>query len=384
MGFALFDQVLLSVHPGDCGVRDAYAARLLAAQPTDPRDGRASATPGARTPASPADLMLRLANLIGYSDQGVIHDALADGTDTFVATVMEHIELAGIHSGDSACAIPPVTIAPKHIRTIEEHAAKIAQDFQVKGILNVQFAICNDEVYIIEANPRASRTVPIVSKVTGISLARYATEIMLGKKLKELGLKSRACRFIGVKEAVFPWGRFPGIDVVLGPEMKSTGEVMGIDPDPDIAFAKSQISAFNPLPTEGKVFISVNDRDKERVLHMARQLADMGFTLCATRGTMIHLLQHDIECERAYKVNEARRPNIVDHIKNGDIDFIINTPGSHDARADDIIIRSSAIAAKTSYCTNLASAQACVNAIEALKNKNLQVCTIQEYHAQNL
>ena len=166
--------------------------------------------------------------------------------------------------------------------------------------------------------------------------------------------------------------------------MKSTGEVMGIDPDPDIAFAKSQVSAFNPLPTEGKVFISVNDRDKERVLHMARQLADMGFTLCATRGTMIHLLQHDIECERAYKVNEARRPNIVDHIKNGDIDFIINTPGSHDARADDIIIRSSAIAAKTSYCTNLASAQACVNAIEALKNRNLQVCTIQEYHAQTL
>ena len=311
-------------------------------------------------------------------------DALADGTDTFVATVMEHIELAGIHSGDSACAIPPVTIAPKHVRTIEEHAAKIARDFQVKGILNVQFAICDDEVYIIEANPRASRTVPIVSKVTGISMARHATEIMLGKKLKDMNLKPQPCRFIGVKEAVFPWGRFPGIDVVLGPEMKSTGEVMGIDPDPDIAFAKSQVSAFNPLPTEGKVFISVNDRDKERVLHMARQLADMGFTLCATRGTMIHLLQHDIECERAYKVNEARRPNIVDHIKNGDIDFIINTPGSHDARADDIIIRSSAIAAKTSYCTNLASAQACVNAIEALKNRNLQVCTIQEYHAQTL
>ena len=204
-------------------------------------------------------------------------------------------------------------------------------------------------------------------------------------ELKELGFTREITpEYHCVKEAVFPWGRFPGIDVVLGPEMKSTGEVMGIDPDPDIAFAKSQISAFNPLPTEGKVFISVNDRDKERVLHMARQLADMGFTLCATRGTMIHLLQHDIECERAYKVNEARRPNIVDHIKNGDIDFIINTPGSHDARADDIIIRSSAIAAKTSYCTNLASAQACVNAIEALKNRNLQVCTIQEYHAQTV
>ena len=170
-------------------------------------------------------------------------DALADGTDTFVATVMEHIELAGIHSGDSACAIPPVTIAPKHIRTIEEHAAKIAQDFQVKGILNVQFAICNDEVYIIEANPRASRTVPIVSKVTGISLARYATEIMLGKKLKELGLKSRACRFIGVKEAVFPFNMFPEVDPVLGPEMRATGEVMGIADNFGMAYYKAQEAA---------------------------------------------------------------------------------------------------------------------------------------------
>lgn len=166
-------------------------------------------------------------------------------------------------------------------------------------------------------NPRASRTVPFVSKSIGKPLAKLAAQVMAGKTLVELGFTREITPEYCVKEAVFPWGRFPGIDVVLGPEMKSTGEVMGIDPDPDIAFAKSQVSAFNPLPTEGKVFISVNDRDKERVLHMARQLADMGFTLCATRGTMIHLLQHDIECERAYKVNEARRPNIVDHIKTG-------------------------------------------------------------------
>ena len=206
-------------------------------------------------------------------------DALADGTDTFVATVMEHIELAGIHSGDSACAIPPVTIAPKHIRTIEEHAAKIAQDFQVKGILNVQFAICNDEVYIIEANPRASRTVPIVSKVTGISLARYATEIMLGKKLKELGLKSRACRFIGVKEAVFPFNMFPEVDPVLGPEMRATGEVMGIADNFGMAYYKAQEAAGCILPTAGKVLVTVSDRDKKFIEPIARDLISLGLRL---------------------------------------------------------------------------------------------------------
>ena len=211
-------------------------------------------------------------------------DALADGTDTFVATVMEHIELAGIHSGDSACAIPPVTIAPKHIRTIEEHAAKIAQDFQVKGILNVQFAICNDEVYIIEANPRASRTVPIVSKVTGISLARYATEIMLGRKLKELGLKSRACRFIGVKEAVFPFNMFPEVDPVLGPEMRATGEVMGIADNFGMAYYKAQEAAGCILPTAGKVLVTVSDRDKKFIEPIARDLISLGFTIVSTGG----------------------------------------------------------------------------------------------------
>ncbi|MBD9269628.1 MAG: carbamoyl-phosphate synthase large subunit, partial [Akkermansia sp.] len=312
-------------------------------------------------------------------------DALADGTDTFVATVMEHIELAGIHSGDSASMIPAMGISMKMHKEITRASKELARRLNVCGLMNIQFAVKDEQLYVIEVNPRASRTVPFVSKAIGKPLAKLAAQIMAGKTLAELGFTREITpEYHCVKEAVFPWGRFPGIDVVLGPEMKSTGEVMGIDPDPDIAFAKSQVSAFNPLPTEGKVFISVNDRDKERVLHMARQLADMGFILCATRGTMIHLLQHDIECERAYKVNEERRPNIVDHIKNGEINFIINTPGSHDARADDIIIRSSAIATKTSYCTNLASAQACVNAIEALKNRTLQVRIIQEYHAETL
>ena len=312
-------------------------------------------------------------------------DVIADRERAVIGAIMQHVEPAGIHSGDSASMIPAMGISMKMHKEITRASKELARKLNVCGLMNIQFAVKDEQLYVIEVNPRASRTVPFVSKSIGRPLAKLAAQVMAGKTLAELGFTREITpEYYCVKEAVFPWGRFPGIDVVLGPEMKSTGEVMGIDPDPDIAFAKSQVSAFNPLPTEGKVFISVNARDKDRVLHMARQLADMGFTLCATRGTMIHLLQHDIECERAYKVNEARRPNIVDHIKNGDIDFIINTPGSHDARADDIIIRSSAIAAKTSYCTNLASAQACVNAIEALKNKNLQVCTIQEYHAQNL
>ena len=312
-------------------------------------------------------------------------DVIADRERAVIGAIMQHVEPAGIHSGDSASMIPAMGISMKMHKEITRASKELARRLNVCGLMNIQFAVKDEQLYVIEVNPRASRTVPFVSKAIGRPLAKLAAQVMAGKTLEELGFTREITpEYHCVKEAVFPWGRFPGIDVVLGPEMKSTGEVMGIDPDPDIAFAKSQISAFNPLPTEGKVFISVNDRDKERVLHMARQLADMGFTLCATRGTMIHLLQHDIECERAYKVNEARRPNIVDHIKNGDIDFIINTPGSHDARADDIIIRSSAIAAKTSYCTNLASAQACVNAIEALKNRNLQVCTIQEYHAQTV
>ena len=310
-------------------------------------------------------------------------DVIADRERAVIGAIMQHVEPAGIHSGDSASMIPAMGISMKMHKEITRASKELARKLNVCGLMNIQFAVKDEQLYVIEVNPRASRTVPFVSKSIGRPLAKLAAQVMAGKTLAELGFTREITpEYYCVKEAVFPWGRFPGIDVVLGPEMKSTGEVMGIDPDPDIAFAKSQVSAFNPLPTEGKVFISVNDRDKDRVLHMARQLADMGFTLCATRGTMIHLLQHDIECERAYKVNEARRPNIVDHIKNGDIDFIINTPGSHDARADDIIIRSSAIAAKTSYCTNLASAQACVNAIEALKNKNLQVCTIQEYHAK--
>lgn len=307
-------------------------------------------------------------------------DALADGTDTFVATVMEHIELAGIHSGDSACAIPPVTIAPKHIRTIEEHAAKIAQDFQVKGILNVQFAICNDEVYIIEANPRASRTVPIVSKVTGISLARYATEIMLGRKLKELGLKSRACRFIGVKEAVFPFNMFPEVDPVLGPEMRATGEVMGIADNFGMAYYKAQEAAGCILPTAGKVLVTVSDRDKKFIEPIARDLISLGFTIVSTGGTAEYLRGQGVETEVVNKLHEGR-PNLGDMITNKQIDLIINTPVDRTSMIDDSFIRMQSIQKKIPYMTTIAAARATVEGIRSAQHVKVSPRSLQEYHS---
>ncbi len=310
-------------------------------------------------------------------------DVISDTETAVIGAIMQHVEPAGIHSGDSASMIPAMGISIRIHNEIVRASKELAKKLSVCGLMNIQFAVKDEQLYVIEVNPRASRTVPFVSKAIGKPLAKLAAQVMVGKTLDELNFtKEIIPEYHSVKEAVFPWGRFPGIDIVLGPEMKSTGEVMGIDPDPDIAFAKSQASAFNPLPTEGKVFISVNDRDKERILHMAKQLVDQGFVLCATRGTMIQLLQHDIECDRVYKVHEGRRPNIVDLIKNGDINFIINTPGSHDAREDDIIIRTSAIENKISYCTDLSSAQACVNGIVALKTRPVTVKTIQEYHAE--
>ncbi|MBT9450765.1 carbamoyl-phosphate synthase large subunit [Akkermansia glycaniphila] len=308
-------------------------------------------------------------------------DVISDGAISVVGAIMQHVEPAGIHSGDSACMIPAVGVSMGMHKEMMRAAKELAARLNVRGLMNIQFAIKDEELYVIEVNPRASRTVPFVSKSIGVPLAKLAAKVMSGKTLPELGFtKEIVPEYYCVKEAVFPWGRFPGIDVVLGPEMRSTGEVMGIDADPEIAFAKSQISAFNPLPEPGLVFISVNDRDKEAVVPIARDLVRLGYDLCATRGTMIHLLQHDIECERAYKVHEGRRPNIVDRIKNGDIVFIINTPGSHDARADEVAIRASAVGSKISYCTNLASARACVAAVRGIKDKVAGVKTIQEYH----
>ncbi|MEG0837733.1 MAG: carbamoyl-phosphate synthase large subunit [Akkermansia sp.] len=308
-------------------------------------------------------------------------DVISDGHLSVVGAIMQHVEPAGIHSGDSACMIPAAGISMRMHKEIMRASKELAKELEVRGLMNIQFAVKDEQLYIIEVNPRASRTVPFASKTIGKPLAKLAAKVMAGKTLEELGYtKEIVPDYYSVKEAVFPWNRFPGIDVVLGPEMHSTGEVMGIDADPDIAFAKSQVSAFNPLPRKGLVFISVNDRDKEQVVAMAKSLVSHGFELCATRGTMIHLLQHDIECERAYKVHEGRRPNIVDRIKNGDICFVINTPWSHDSRADDRQIRSSAVSNKISYCTNLASARACIGAIAGIADKKIEVKTLQEYH----
>ena len=311
-------------------------------------------------------------------------DVIADGEISVVGAIMQHVEPAGIHSGDSACMIPPNKVSPAMHSEMMRAAKELAARLNVKGLMNCQFAIKDEQLYVIEVNPRASRTVPFVSKSIGVPLAKLAAKVMSGLSLSELGFtKEVVPPYYTVKEAVFPWNRFPGIDVVLGPEMHSTGEVMGIDRDPEIAYMKSQISAFNPLPASGLVFISVNDRDKEMVTEIARDIDRAGFEICATKGTMEHLLKHGIPSSRAYKVLEGHRPNIVDRIKNGDIVFVINTPGSHDAREDEVAIRAAAVNNNISYCTDLSSARACAVAILHNKNKEPGVLTLQEYHSSN-
>jgi carbamoyl-phosphate synthase large subunit len=253
---------------------------------------------------------------------------------------------------------------------------------KVIGLMNIQFAVKDEQLYVIEVNPRASRTVPFVSKATGISLAKLAAKVMLGHKLKDLGYTETIVPpHFSVKEAVFPWNRFPGIDIVLGPEMKSTGEVMGIDRDWGMAYAKSQISAFNPLPTSGNVFLSVSDRDKDRAVAVARDLAALGFSIYSTGGTHTRLSAEGIPSNRLFKLAEQARPNVIDMMKNREIHFVINTPSGHEARADEVQIRATAIAQKISHATNLAAAEASVKAIRSLKEKELTVQSIQEYHA---
>jgi len=309
-------------------------------------------------------------------------DCIADGKMAVVGAIMQHIEQAGIHSGDSACCIPAYSLSEDIMERIDKAAKDLARELDVRGLMNIQFAVKDEELYVIEVNPRASRTVPFVSKAIGVPLAKYAAQIMVGKTLEELGFTETIIPpHFSVKEAVFPWNRFPGIDIILGPEMKSTGEVMGIDADWGMAYAKSQISAFNPLPTGGNVFLSVTDRDKDRAVAVARDLVALGFTLWATGGTWQRLGEEEIPCERVYKLNEERRPNVVDMMKNGEIDFVINTPSDQVARADEVKIRSTAIVAKVSHATNLSAAEACVRAIRALKEQELTVKPLQEYHS---
>ena len=309
-------------------------------------------------------------------------DCISDGETSVVGAIMQHIEQAGIHSGDSACVIPAFSLSESIKTQILKAAKDLANELGVLGLMNIQFAVKDEELYVIEVNPRASRTVPFVSKSIGVPLAKLAAKIMVGKTLKELGfteeiLPAHYC----VKEAVFPWPRFPGIDIVLGPEMKSTGEVMGIDEDMGMAYAKAQISAFNPLPTEGNVFFSVNNRDKDRAVPIARELAELGFSIVATGGTYKRLKAEGVEVERLYKLAEKKRPNVMDMMKNGEIQFIINTPSGHEAREDEVTIRSGAVANTISHCTNLSAAEASILAIRSLQENELTVTTLQEYHA---
>ncbi|OGS34246.1 MAG: carbamoyl phosphate synthase large subunit [Elusimicrobia bacterium RIFOXYC2_FULL_34_12] len=306
-------------------------------------------------------------------------DAICDGEDTYVASVMEHIELAGIHSGDSACAIPPRNIKSEHIKIIEEYTAKIAKELKVIGLINIQFAICDDKVYILEANPRASRTVPIVSKIIGIPIARIATQVVIGKKIKEFPeLKKYKYQYVGVKEAVFPFNMFPEVDPLLGPEMKATGEVMGIADTFGLAYYKSQEAAGSKLPLDGNVLLTVADKDKPELLPIARKLKKMGFTIYATENTSKFLKKNDVSNIEVKKLHEGR-PNLIDSIKNKEIHLVINTPIGRSSKYDDSYIRMMAIQHKIPYVTTMAAAEATVEGIEAVKKRKILPKSLQEY-----
>jgi len=307
-------------------------------------------------------------------------DAIADGTDAFVPAVMEHIELAGVHSGDSACVIPPVTIPARHVATIEEYTRKIAVSMKVVGLMNVQYAIADDTVYILEANPRASRTVPLVSKVCDISMARLATQAMLGTKIADMGLEKKPLPHFGVKEAVFPFYMFPEVDPVLGPEMRSTGEVLGMADSYGLAFFKAQEAALSPLPLEGTVLFTIADHDKESALEAARRFSALGFTILATEGTSAFLTGNGVSALTVKKMHEGR-PNLVDAITNGEIHLVVNTPAGKKSAYDDSYIRKAAIRHRVPYITTVAGAVAAANGIEACRAGRSGVRSLQEYHA---
>ncbi len=306
-------------------------------------------------------------------------DGLADGKDVYVAGIMEHVEEAGIHSGDSACSLPPHTLDAEMVAELGRQTETLARALHVVGLLNVQFAVKDGDIYILEVNPRASRTVPFVAKATGVPIAKIAARIMAGEKLSAFDLGNRACaRHAAVKEAVFPFARFPGVDIILGPEMKSTGEVMGIDSDFSRAFAKSQLGAGVRLPKEGTVFISVKDRDKPQASELARRLQGMGFTLLATSGTAQHLDQAGLEVRRINKVLEGP-PHCEDAINNGEVHLVINTTEGAQAIADSFSIRRSALVNNLPHYTTMAGAAAAVDAIEVLLGGGLEVAPLQSY-----
>ena len=307
-------------------------------------------------------------------------DAISDGTDAFVPAVMEHIELAGIHSGDSACVIPPISLPQKHIETINEYTKKIAIEMDVVGLMNMQYAIADDTVYVLEANPRASRTVPLVSKVCSIPMARIATQVMLGTTLSQLNLTHKKIPHFGVKEAVFPFNMFPETDPVLGPEMRSTGEVLGMASTFGHAFFKAEEACLQRLPEKGTALISVSKFDRPGVLDIARRFSKLGFKIKATSGTAAFFAENGIEAEVIKKLYEGR-PNIVDAIKNREINLVINTPSGKLSTHDDSYIRKAAIQYKVPYITTLAAAIAAARGIEAFHQCRTDVKALQDYHA---
>jgi carbamoyl-phosphate synthase large subunit len=310
-------------------------------------------------------------------------DAVSDGDDVVVGAIMEHIEEAGIHSGDSACVIPPFSLSDDIINKTKEATIAFAKGLKVKGLINIQYAIKDDLLFVLEVNPRASRTIPFVSKTIGIPLAKIAARVMAGKTLKELGfLSSVQPEYFSVKEAILPFARFDGVDILLGPEMRSTGEVMGISHDYGVAFAKTQMGANNKLPLSGKVFISVKNKDKRSIVFIAKKLADLGFHIVSTEGTSKVLRNNGIEVEQLFKIHEGR-PNILDLMINKEITLVINTPSGKHTRADERKIRSTAVSHNILCVTTISGAYAIINGIESILKKGLTVTPIQEYHLMN-
>ena len=308
-------------------------------------------------------------------------DAISDGVGAFVPAVMQHIEYAGIHSGDSACVIPPVIIPKDHKKTIYDYTRRIAMELKVVGLMNIQYAIYDDTVYILEANPRASRTVPLVSKVCNIGMATIATKILLGQKLSVFNLKKRTINHYGVKEAVFPFNMFPAIDPLLGPEMRSTGEVLGMADSYGMAFFKAQEATSTPLPVNGTVLITIADRDKDKIIEAAQNFRDMGFKILSTGGTRDFLAKHGIEATPILKVHEGR-PNIVDAIKNHEIDLVVNTPAGRLSEYDDSYIRKNAIKYKIPYITTTSAALSSAKGIRERQNGEYKVKSLQDYHSE--
>ena len=306
-------------------------------------------------------------------------DAISDGTTTIIGAIMQHIEEAGIHSGDSACVLPAHGLSPAMLKEISAATKAMAAELKVVGLMNIQYAVKDDTLYVIEVNPRASRTVPFVSKATGVPLAKLATKVMLGHKLPELGLSTEAeIDHYAVKEAVFPFDRFQNVDTLLGPEMKSTGEVMGIDADLGMAFAKAQFGAGQPIPAQGTVLISVRDSDKAAVLPVAQKLEEMGFAIIATRNTARFLGDAGVSCEAVHKISEGR-PHILDFVQDGKIQWIVNTSMGTRTTEDSYTIRRSALDYHIPYTTTIAGAQAMVMAIATMRNSEMEVRALQEY-----